>query len=324
MKHYIRQFTKTCTLCMSYAPSGLRPRWLNMPIGTPFETIAIDIWGKLTTTDLGNRYVLVIIDHHTRWVELTPLGRITAESVADTVFDKWISRWGVPRLIVSDNGPQFISSLYDNLCNKYQIRKILTSPFNPRGNSVVESYMRSLKNTVRLCIDIFKTSWDRVLPAAAFAYRTAIHISTGYSPYFLVTGQEAVLPISRELSEPILNEQGETWLEVIWRCRNKLMEDHKRQTIEREQAFSQKGLKFKIGQIIAIKIPHERRQSLGKFAPHYEGPFEVQDVLANGTSARVREIGGQREEVVNRCNAKLLEAAPTRCIDISIPRVILE
>lgn len=187
---------------------------------------------------------------------------------------------------------------------------------------MVESYMRALKNTVRLCVDIFRRNWDMVLPAAAFAYRTAKHISTGYSPYFLVTGQEAVLPISRELSEPMLDRRNETWLEVIWRCRMQLIEDYKRQVKEREAAFDKRGLKFKAGQIIALKIPQERRRSLGKFAPAYEGPFEVLEVLANGASARIRELGTGREEVVNRVNAKLLETAPIRRVDSTMPRVV--
>lgn len=324
LKKFVRHFLRSCTLCMSYAPSGQRPRWLNLPIGSPFEVIAMDIWGKLPTTEEGNKYVLVIIDHHTRWVELAPIGNPTAEVIADNLFTHWIARWGVPRVILTDNGPQFSSLLYHRLCQKYQIRKIVSSPFNPRGNSVVESFMRSLRSTVRLCLEIFKEEWDSVLPAASFAYRTTVHTSTGHSPYFLVTGQDAVLPISRELCEPILNTHGESWLEVIWRCRVKLMEDYQKVAKERLAMVDKRGVKFAKGQIIAIKVPYERRKEIGKFAPQYEGPYEVEEVLANGVSAKARLLGGDRREIVNRCNAKLLEGPPTRSVETYIPRMVAE
>ena len=323
LKDNVKQFLKACMLCMAYAPDGKRQRWLNMPIGTPFEIVAIDIWGALPPTDDRNEYVIVMIDHHTRWVELVPVANPTAALVADAIFQHWIARWGVPRVILTDNGPQFRSVLYETMCQKYQIKRMACSPYNPRGNSVVESYMRSLKATVRLCLQVFKSSWDVVLPAAAFAYRTAVHLSTGYSPYFLVTGQNAVLPISRELHEPILNQEGESWLKTIWICRKKLLEEYQKQAIEREMIVDQQGLKFKEGQIIAIKMPIDKRRKAGKFSSQYEGPYRVVQVLANGKSARAVELASKEEVVVNRVNAKLLDLPPTKRVDVYLPTMSL-
>lgn len=319
MKKFIKRFLQSCMMCMSSKPSGMPPQWLNLPIGQPFEILAMDIWGPLDKTRNGYEHVLVFIDHHTRWVELCPLRAPTAEAVAAALFKNWITRWGVPRTLLTDNGPQFTSRIMKSLCEQFGIRKAFASPYNPRGNSIVESYMRSLKSTIKMCIEVFSDEWDAVLPAAAFAYRTAIHISTGYSPFFLATGQQPVLPITRELHEPVLQTRGDTWLKVLWMCRRKLVEEHRRQLEERQAVFDSKGLKFREGQVIAVKIPLEKRRTMGKFASLYDGPFRVVEVLARGASARVVDMTTAEEQIINRTNAKLLNEVPRRDITSFIP-----
>ncbi|KAL8440676.1 hypothetical protein Emag_007831 [Eimeria magna] len=154
----------------------------------------------------GNNHILIIIDHHTRWVELVPLPNPTAAQVAQALFNEWISRWGVPRALLSDNGPQFTAELLRQLCTTLGISKLFESPYNPRGNSIVESYMRSLKTTLRLCLQHFRQEWDIVLPAAALAYRCTPHSVTRFSPFFLGPYVvERVLPTgtTAELVDPV-------------------------------------------------------------------------------------------------------------------------
>ncbi|KAL8441265.1 hypothetical protein Emag_007321 [Eimeria magna] len=186
----VRAYFRRCPFCIANTDAPRKWKWLNLPIGTPFELIAIDLFGPLPLTRRGNNHILVIIDHHTRWVELVPLPNPTAAQVAQALFNEWISRWGVPRALLSDNGPQFTAELLRQLCTTFGISKLFASPYNPRGNSIVESYMRSLKTTLRLCLQHFRQGWDVVLPAAALAYRCTPHSVTRFSPFFLVTGQE--------------------------------------------------------------------------------------------------------------------------------------
>ena len=93
-----------------------RTHWLNLPIGTPFEVVAVDLFGPLVETERGNSRILVMIDHHTRWVELAALSNITAETTAKALFEVWISRWGTMRALLSDNGSQFNAALTRQLC----------------------------------------------------------------------------------------------------------------------------------------------------------------------------------------------------------------
>ncbi|KAL8441664.1 hypothetical protein Emed_007526 [Eimeria media] len=133
LRRDVKMFMRKCVLCMAHTHDPRRWKWSSLPIGTPFELVAMDLYGPLTVTETGNAYILVFIDHHTRWVELVPLKQPTASTVADAFFVSWISRWGVPRAILSDNGPQFTAELLRHLCQVYGITKLTAAPYHPRG-----------------------------------------------------------------------------------------------------------------------------------------------------------------------------------------------
>ena len=78
-------------------------RWLSLPIGTHFEIVAADIFGPLRPTSRGHTHILVLIDHHTRRVELIALPESAAELVAEAIFEQWMSRWGTMRALLTDN-----------------------------------------------------------------------------------------------------------------------------------------------------------------------------------------------------------------------------
>ena len=194
----VRAFLARCTFCMANTQFSRLWRWRSLPIGTPFEIVAADIFGLLRPTARGHTHILVLIDHHTRWVELIALPQPTAELVAEAIFEQWISLWGMMRALLMDSGRQLTARLLQQLIDVYGIKHIYSSPYNPRGSSVVESCMRTLKTTLKLCTQAFQTDWDVALQAAALVHRATPHTVTGHTPFFLVTSQEIVLPLSRE------------------------------------------------------------------------------------------------------------------------------
>ena len=147
----VRAFLARCTFCMANTQFSRPWRWLSLPIGTPFGIVAAGIFGPLKPTARGHTHILVLIDHHTRWVELVALPEPTAELVAEAIFEQWISCWGTMRALLTDTGRQFTARLLRQLTNVYGIKHIYISPYNPRGNSVVESYMHTLKTMLKLC-----------------------------------------------------------------------------------------------------------------------------------------------------------------------------
>ena len=137
----VRAFLARCTFFMASTQFSKPWRWLSLPIGTPFEIVAADIFGPHKPTARGRIHILVLIDHHTRLVELIALSEPTAALVAEAIFEHWV-RWGTMQALVTDNGRQFTARLLQQLTAIYGIKHIYSSPYSPRGNSVVESYSR--------------------------------------------------------------------------------------------------------------------------------------------------------------------------------------
>ena len=315
MRADVKAYMARCSFCLAHSPFTRTWRWLSIPIGTPFEVVAADIFGPLKTTGRGNSHILVLIDHHTRWVELVAMPEPTAELVAQAIFEQWISRWGVMRALLSDDGRQLTARLLRQLTDVYGIKRIFASPYNPRGNAIVESYMRSLKTSLKLCVDVFKSDWDFALQAAALAYRATPHTVTGFSPFFLVTGQEAVLPLSREWNEPALCLSGVAWLEALWRCREAVLKAHRQVAEVNERLVKEQGTGLLEGAIVALKLNKEERRCEGKMAPLYQGPYEVTRVLPAGVSAEIRCALTGAVHTVNRARLKLLQVAPSHFPD---------
>lgn len=157
-----------------------------------FEHIHIDIVGPLKITEQGYRYCLTIIDRFTKWPEAIPLKEITAENVAKALYDCWITRYGCPIKITSDQGRQFESNLFNHLMKAMGIQRIRTTAFHPQSNGMVERWHRSFKAS--LMARMTSDSWLKELPTVMFGLRVAIRCDTGYSAAELVYGRTVRLP----------------------------------------------------------------------------------------------------------------------------------
>ena len=107
-------------------------------VGVPMERVQIDIIGPLAETNLGNKYVLTVTCCFTMWTESYPLKNITAKGVASTFVREFICRYGLVKEIHSDQGRQFESSLFKEMCDLLGIHKTRTTPFPPASDDLVE------------------------------------------------------------------------------------------------------------------------------------------------------------------------------------------
>jgi len=312
MRAQVKAFINMCLFCLSYRRQNIRSKWLSLPVGTPFEVVAMDIFGPLPKTRRSNTHILVMVDHHTRWVECHAMTEPTARKVSEVLFQKWISRWGVMRVLLTDNGPQFTASVLKQLTEVYGIKKVYSSPYNPAGNSIVESFMRSLKSALVLCIQQSGLEWDRVLPAAEMAYRSTPHLTTKRTPFFLVTGQEMVLPLSRQWMEPCFYQMGASWLETLWLCRQQVMEAHATEARRRLKLFNEKPGGLTEGTWVAVRLNEMERSKYPcmKFAPQFKAPYVITEVCPMRTTFKVRCPVTGAEQVVNRSKLKFC-APPT-------------
>lgn len=158
-----------------------------------FHHINVDIVGPLDCCE-GKRYCVTIIDHFSSWPEAIPVADITAETVAQSIYSNWISRFGVPAKITTDQGRQFESQLFNELARLLGIKKLRTTVYHPQANGKIERWHRSLKNALKCHLLSTTTSWVQALPRALLGLRNAVNNDIGHSPSQIVYGQSLRLP----------------------------------------------------------------------------------------------------------------------------------
>ena len=116
--------------------------------------------------------------------------------------EHWISHFGVPVSIHSDQGRNFESRLFQNFMQSLQIDETRTTSFHPQSNAVIERRIRSLLNMLAKTTDNFPSNWTQYFPYVMMAFLTSVHESTSYTPQFLVFGDEINLPIDIQYPSP--------------------------------------------------------------------------------------------------------------------------
>ena len=163
--------------------------------GYALEWVHIDIMGPLVETQKGNKYILVIVDQFTKWVEAFPLKNQLAETVAGVVVREFVARFGCPLEIHTDQGRNFESELFKEMCELLEIGKARTTSYRPYANGQVERYNRSIAQIIRYCIGDRQESWDDFVGIAVGAIRETVNRSTGFTPNRMMLGREVMMPL---------------------------------------------------------------------------------------------------------------------------------
>ena len=196
-------FVSSCLVCQQRNSSKQKHRHslVNWPSSFPFAHIGIDFLGPFPVSN-GNSYIALFGDHFTKWYEAVPLSDQTTEKTANALLEHWISRFGVPVSIYTDQGRNFESKLFQSLIQSLQIDKTQTTSFHPQSNAVIERMKRTLLNMLAETVDDFQSNWTQQLPYMMMAFRTSVHESTGYTPQCLVFGEQINLPIDIQYPWP--------------------------------------------------------------------------------------------------------------------------
>ncbi len=185
-----------CDTCASVKSSNRKPKALvgDMRVGAPMDRLSIDLLGPLPESDKGNRYVLVVCDAFTKWAEAFPIPDQTARTCAQVLVNQVISRFGCPLNLHSDQGRQFESDLFKELCQLLQIHKTRTTPYRPQCNGQCERFNRTLLAMVKAYLDDRQEGWDQHISCLTAAYRSTPHESIGLTPNMMMLGREVQMP----------------------------------------------------------------------------------------------------------------------------------
>ena len=191
----VASYVRACEPCQrsKIVPKLKRPA-KQFPVTNRFKTIHIDIVGPMWTTARGHTHLITIIDRVTRWFHAAPTrGTPTAEQVARVLFEQWVCTFGVPEVLISDQGSQFESAVFRELLQLLGIERHRSNPYFPQSNGMIERQHRTLKEALRAHCERRRDQWDKALPAVLYGFHTAVN-EDGFSPALLAFGEQLAVP----------------------------------------------------------------------------------------------------------------------------------
>jgi len=193
----LASFMRTCEPCARYHRGVVRHQApMQTPIvGEPWERVSVDITGVHPRSSNDKQFILTLVDHFSKWAEATPLSNHTAPTVAKALMVHVFTRYGAPRQLLTESGPEFESILFAELMKHMGIDKLRTIAYRASTNGVVERFHRTLNSMIGKVVSETQRDWDERLPAVMAAYRASPHSSTGFSPNRLFLGRETQMPI---------------------------------------------------------------------------------------------------------------------------------
>jgi len=302
----------TITKCTTRAQNRLALRRHTTPLTLfpatePLTELSVDIFGPIPASKKGNRFILFITDRCAKLTKCVALRRITAMSVASVIIDAWLSAYGPPDRILSDQGPQFMSNFFIAVMKILGIETVRTTAYHPQANGQVERYNRTMATQLRLYVADDPTRWEELLPVITMAYNSQPHRSTGIAPFELVIPRRIPnLTIRMPPGTPLTNKGTLKDGSPLARKREFMARLHKqipvvvealRKTQQRykrnfDHRVATRNADVKIGDSV-YTTNHDRKYKLQSKAI---GPFVVIDADADA-STFVIDIDGEEKRV---------------------------
>ena len=188
---------KTCSNCAKTKTNSPRNRapLQSIKVGSPLQTVAMDILGPFPESENKNSYILVVGDYFTRWMEAYAIPNQEAATVARVLTQEFFCRFSLPEQFHSDQGKQFESEIIAEVCELLGIAKTHTTPYHLQSNGLIERFNRTLLMMLRTAATENPFHWEEHLRPLCMAYNTSTNPTTGYSPFFLMFGRHARMPL---------------------------------------------------------------------------------------------------------------------------------
>ncbi len=240
----------------------------------------MDFMGPFPQSKKQNTFLLVIVDYFTKWVELFPLRDGKIQKVVKILREEIFTRWGVPKILISDRGPQFTSSILSELCKTWGVIHKLTTSYHPQTN-LTERVNRTLKTMIASYVGQYHQASDQWLPEFRFAINTATQETTGKAPAELMMGRQLSGPLERLIQHPPAPDQ--VAYDLLEK-QNRMAEEVKRrmadQQIRQARYYNaqRKDAQFQPGDLVWVRshpVSSASNKFSAKLAPKWEGPAKI-------------------------------------------------
>ena len=294
MKSDVEIYVNSCGTCRrNKHQKSHRSPLQHFQAGAPGERVHIDFLGPFPETPSGKKLIMVMIDQFTKWVELAALSDQTALSTAMCFFEQWVVRFGTPTYVHTDQGRNFTSDLFIELCNLLQITKTRTTPYRPSSNGQVERVNQTILAFIRCFLEDKQTEWDAYLPALGMSLRATVNRSTGFTPNMLRLGQEVSLPtdvmfglsplkLNDSHPAPFLRNLQKKLHLTFAETRSRLALAHKAMKKNYDsKAHSPPHSKFEVGDLVYLENSASVPGDCKKLLPLLKGPYIVKEIVSD-------------------------------------------
>jgi len=309
MARDVRSFIRQCDTCAKRKrPVGKKKAPLQQyHVGGPMERIALDVLGPLPESEDGNVYILVVGDYFTKFVEAYAIPDQTAETVADKLVHEFCLRYGFPLEIHSDQGRNFESKVFQEVCRLGGVKKTRTTPYNPKSDGYIERFNRTMLNALSMMIQPLQgqRDWDTYLPYFGFAYRSCVQETTQETPNMMMFGRELKCPLDLMVEAPPGEPDCET--DYAEDLREKLREAYERvQHAVKLGARRQKqnydrnarNPAYEEGEFVWLYNTQRKPGISKKLSLPWDGPYLVVGVLAD-VVRRIQKTPRSKPKVIH-------------------------
>jgi ribonuclease HI len=193
----LAELVQKCENCQKCArdqkqPSSLtqliQPTWL-------LQRWGLDLLGSLPPAQGNLRYVVVVVEYFSKWIEVKPLAIITSATVQKFFWQNTVCRFSVPKAITVDNGTQFDAETFKDFCDQIGTKIHFASVRHPESNGLVERANGIIMTGImNLILNQPRGKWSDELIKVVWSHNTTISRSIGFTSFKLLFGDEAITP----------------------------------------------------------------------------------------------------------------------------------
>lgn len=309
MRADLARYVRRCQLCQQRKPpkAKKRAKMVLHQVGAPWERIAADVAGPFPVTKAGNKYILVIQDYFTKWVEVLAMPDQTAETVATLLVDQVLARFGCCRAFHSDQGSNFESQVMKEVSRLFGVKKTRTTSYHPRGDGMVERHNRTMEAMLSIWTNSQQDDWDQHLGLLAMAYRSAPHETTAETPNMMNLGREITLPVDLLLEAPPDQEPEDNMSQYAQRLQDKLRMAHEAaranmtsQMVSQKRHYDQsvRLVTYAEGDIVWLHSPVKKQGRSFKLTRPWTGPYLIVTKISDVTF-RIQASPRSRPQIIH-------------------------
>ena len=278
---YARTYVESCPRCRSAKHLSGRPAGLLQCISIPnrrWADVSLDFITGLPRTQQGHDAILTIVDRLSKMAHFVPTtANVTAEDTVRLLADRLVRYHGLPAKLISDRDPKFTADVWKLFCQRFSIKRALSSSWHPQTDGQTERVHRTLEQMLRTYIQYDEAAWEDLLPAAELAYNCTTHNSTGLTPFEVMNGENPLtasdLDVIDELEPTISPPMTKLFQQLVDRAAAQLLLAQTRYKHYADQ--KRRDVKFKIGDMVWVSTRNMQPSGVAKFQPRFIGPFRV-------------------------------------------------